>query len=164
MKHLSLILITFFIVATATDVLSQDKKALKAAEMSYKVANNDFKKGDFNEAAQKFDFVVTTIPANIDSRKHLELRLESLIQLIDIRFYKSADISKACEYLGMYDETINTARNSGTLKSTDLLKYFKKMQEYSEKEVGQCAGYERVGTDMEKFRKKFDKEFDENFD
>lgn len=160
MKNLALVLFTLFFFGVSSSVNSQDKKALRAAEMSYNFAKSDYKKGDFNEAAQKFDIVVSSIPASIDSRKHLEMRLESLIKLIDIRFYKSANISQACEYLSMYDETISTARNSGVLKSVDLLKYLKQMQEYSEKEAKQCAGYERVGSDMEKFRKNFDEEMD----
>ena len=159
MKNLALIFL-MLAIAMPGKLYSQDKRALKAAEMSFNSAESDYKKGNFNEAAQKFDIVVNSIPAAIDSRKHLEMRLESLIKLIDIRFYKSVNITQACGYLELYESTINTVRNSGVLKSTDLLKYLKQMQEYTQKEATQCAGYERVGSDMEKFRKTFDEEMD----
>jgi outer membrane protein assembly factor BamD (BamD/ComL family) len=160
MKKLMIILLSFAIVGS-TQLYSQDKRALKAAEMSFNSAENDYKKGNYKEAAQKFDIVVNTIPAAIQSRKHLEMRLESIIKLIDIHFYKSVNITQACEYLDVYNNTMNVVRNSGVLKSVDLLTYLKKEQEFASKEATQCASYKRVDKDMDDFRKKFDKEMEE---
>lgn len=161
MRNLMLTLLALIILAPSS-IYSQDKRAIRAAEMSFSSAEKDYKKGNYQEAAQKFDIVVNTIPAAIESRKHVEMRLDALINLIDIRFYKSVNITQACEYLGLYESTMNTIRNSGVLRSTDLLKYLKQQQEYAKKEATQCAGYERVDSDMDKFRKKFDKEMDED--
>lgn len=160
MKKLILVILSVAIVGQS-HLFSQDKRALKAAEMSYSSAESDYKNGKYEEALQKFDIVFNTIPASIQSRKHLEMRLESIIKLIDIRFYKSVNISQACEYLDAYNSTISTVKNSGILRSADLLGYLKKQQEYAKKEATQCAGYERIGKDMDKFRKKFEEEMDE---
>ncbi len=159
MKKLIITLVSLAILIPST-VFSQDRRALRAAEMSFNSAESDYKKGNHKEAAQKFDIVVTTISASIDSRKHLEMRLESLIKLIDIHFYKSVNINQACEYLDMYNSTMNTVRNSGVLRPTDLLKYLKQQQEFANKEAGMCESYERVGEDMDKFKKTFEKEFE----
>jgi outer membrane protein assembly factor BamD (BamD/ComL family) len=160
MKKLILIILSVALVGHS-QLFSQDKRALRAAEMSYSSAESDFKNGKYAEALQKYDIVVNTIPASIPSRKHLEMRLESIIKLIDIRFYKSVNITQACEYLDEYNNTMSIIKNSGVLKSSDLLGYLKKEQEYAKKEATQCAGYERIGKDMDKFRKKFDEEMDE---
>ncbi|HCY00224.1 MAG TPA: hypothetical protein DG754_08815, partial [Bacteroidales bacterium] len=122
MKQFALILmLSTFLVPTY--LLSQDRRALRAADLSYNIALRDYSKANYTEAAQKFDIVVSTIPASLESRKHLEIRLESLIKLIDIYFYKSPNFSKACEYLQQYTNTVSTSRNSGVLRSATLLKY-----------------------------------------
>lgn len=160
MKKFALILmLSTFLVPTY--LLSQDRRALKASELSYNAALRDYRKASYTEAAQKFDIVVSTIPASIDSRKHLEMRLESLIKLVDIYFYKSANFSKACDYLQQYANTVETARNSGILRSVTLLNYLKQLQEYNKKEASQCENYQRIDVDMDNFRKTFNKEFDD---
>lgn len=163
MKQLTLILISLMLISTS-EIFSQDKRVLKAAELSFSSAEKDYKKDKFLEAAEKFTIVVNSIPAATDSRKHLELRLDALINLVDIYFYKYVNITQACEFLGEYNSTMNTIKNTGVLKSVDLLKYLKKEQEYANKELKQCEGYERIGGDMDKFRNKtFDKVFDKEF-
>lgn len=160
MKQFALILmLSTFLVPTY--LLSQDRRALKAADLSYNAALRDYGKASYTEAAQKFDIVVSTIPALIDSRKYLEMRLESLIKLIDIYFYKSANFSKACDYLQQYTITLSTTRNSGILRSTTLLNYLKQQQEYNSKEASQCESYQRIDGDMDNFRKTFEEEFDD---
>jgi outer membrane protein assembly factor BamD (BamD/ComL family) len=160
MKQFALILmLSTFLVPTY--LLSQDRRALKAADLSYNGALRDYSKANYTEAAQKFDIVVSTIPASIDSRKYLELRLESLIKLIDIYFYKSANFSKACDYLQQYANTVSTSRNSGVLRSATLLKYLKQLQEYNNEEASQCESYQRIDGDMDNFKKTFEKEFDD---
>ncbi len=160
MKQFTLILISLMLIYTS-EIFSQDKRALKAAELSFTSAERDYKKGEYLEAAQKFTIVVNSIPAAIDSRKHLEMRLDALIKLVDIYFYKYVGIKQACEFLEEYKVTVNTMKNSGVLKGSDLLKYLKQEQEYANKEAKQCDGYERIGGDMDKFRSKtFDKVFE----
>lgn len=160
MKQFTLILISLMLFFTS-EIFSQDKRALKAAELSFTSAERDYKKGEYLEAAQKYTIVVNSIPAAIDSRKHLELRLEALIKLVDIYFYKYVGIKQACEFLEEYKVTVNTMKNSGVLKGADLLKFLKQEQDYANKEAKQCDGYERIGGDMDKFRSKtFDKVFE----
>jgi outer membrane protein assembly factor BamD (BamD/ComL family) len=161
MKNLALFLLTLAI-ALPCKLYSQDKRAIKAAEMSFNSAENDLKKQNTIEAAKKLDIVVNTIPANIDSRKHVEMRLDALIYLVDIYFYKDADFTQACNYLDMYMSTMNTIKNTGVLKPSVLLKYLKQEQDYASKEVNQCKNYKGVGKDMDKFRKTFESEFDED--
>jgi len=160
MKKFAIILLIGALLVP-TYLLSQDRRALRAADLSYNSALRDYSKADYTEAAQKFDIVVSTIPASIDSKKHLEMRLESLIKLIDIYFYKSANFTKACEYLQQYANTVGTSRNSGVLRSTTLLKYLKQLQEYNNKEASQCESYQRIDGDMDKFKKSFEEEFGE---
>ena len=144
------------------DTFSQDKRAIKAAELSFKSAEKDYKNKNYKEAAEKYAITVNTIPAAIDSRKHLEIRLDALINLVDIYFYRYVNISTACEFLADYNSTISLARNSGILKSSKLFRYLKQQQDYANKEMKQCEGYERVGGDMNKFRSKtFEKVFEE---
>ena len=160
MKKFALILmLSTFLVPTY--LLSQDRRALRAADLSYNIALRDYSKANYTEAAQKFDIVVSTIPASLESRKHLEMRLESLIKLIDIYFYRSANFSKACDYLQQYTNTVAISRNSGVLRSSTLLKYLKQQQEYNNKEASQCESYQRIDGDMDNFRKTFEKEFDD---
>jgi hypothetical protein len=138
---------------------SQDKRALKAAELSFDEAETDYKKGKNSDAAQKYTIVVNSIPATVDSKKHLEMRLESLIKLVDIYFYKHINFQQACENLDLYISTMNTIRNSGVLKGSSLVEYLKKEQAFANKEVKQCEAYKSVGGDMNKFRQIFEKEF-----
>lgn len=145
------------------DTFSQDKRALKAADIAFKSAEKDYKNENYKEAAEKFTIVVNTIPSAIDSRKYLETRLDALIKLVDIYFYRYVNFTEACEFLSDYNATVSSANNSGTLKGSTLFKYLKQQQDYANKEVKQCESYERVGGDMDKFRSKtFDKVFEES--
>jgi hypothetical protein len=164
MKKMMFILITV-VVLLPLQVTSQERRALQAAELSYSAAQKDYKKKNYLESAQKYTIVVNSIPAEIDSRKHLEMRLESLISLVDIYFYKYVNIKQACEFLSEYNNTMSKIKYTGVLKGTDLLKYLKQEQDYVAKEQKQCDGYERIGGDMDKFRSKsFDKEFEKKFE
>lgn len=158
-----LILISLVLFAPA-EAISQDKRALKAADLSFSAAERDYRKGNYLEAAQKYTIVVNTVPPTVDSRKHLELRLDALIQLIDIYFYKSVNLEQACQYVNEYSNTMNTIVNAGVLRGTKLMKYLKQQQDFANKEAKQCESYQRIGGDMDKFRKKsFDKEFEKEF-
>lgn len=164
MKNLTLVLLSL-VLLLPVNAISQDKRALRAADLSFSAAEKDYKKGNYQEAAQKYTIVVNAVPASVDSRKHLELRLDALIQLVDIYFYKSVNIEQACVYVSEYSNTINTIKNSGVLRGTTLMKYLKQEQDFANKEAKQCDGYERIGGDMNKFRKNsFEKEFGEKFD
>jgi outer membrane protein assembly factor BamD (BamD/ComL family) len=142
------------------NLFSQDKRAIKAAELSYSSAEDNFKKGNFQNAAQKYEIVVSTFPEGIESRKHLIMRLESLIMLVDIYFYKYINFTEACKYTDLYFSTMNTIRNSGVLKGRELYNYLEKEKEFDQHKT-KCEGYENVSGDMDKFRKTFDKEFQE---
>ncbi|NHB69978.1 hypothetical protein [Perlabentimonas gracilis] len=164
MRNLMLALLSLALLLPV-NTQAQDKRALRAADLSFSAAENDYKKSNYKEAAQKYTIVVNTVPASVDSRKHLEMRLDALIKLVDIYFYKSVNIQQACEYVNEYSNTMNAVKNSGVLRSTTLMKYLKQEQDFANKEAKQCEGYERVGSDMDKFRKNaFEKEFGEKFD
>jgi hypothetical protein len=159
MKKVMIILVAICLIAPMK-LFSQDKRAIKAAELSFSAAENDTKKSNFQEAAQKFEIVVSSIPEGVDSRKHLVMRLESLINLVDIYFYKTVNIEKACLNMNLYFANMNKIRNSGILKGKELLNYLEQEKEFS-KQQSQCESYNRIGSDMEKFRKKFDEEMKE---
>jgi len=160
MKKVMIIFLATFLVVPVK-LYTQDKRAIRAAELSYSAAENDLKKGNFQDAVQKFEIVVNTIPEGIDSRKHLVMRLESLINLIDIYFYKSVNIQEACKNLNLYYSNMNKIRNSGILKGRDLLQYLEQEKEFS-KHQSKCESYDQIGSDMDKFRKKFDEEMKED--
>ncbi|HZJ73926.1 MAG TPA: hypothetical protein VFC87_03905 [Perlabentimonas sp.] len=161
MKNVIIFLMSLALLLPS-DSFSQDKRAIRAAEFSFKSAEKDYNNEEYKEAAEKYTITVNTIPAGIESRKHLEIRLDALIKLIDIYFYRYVNITNACEFLADYNSTISAARNSGILKSATLLKYLKQQQEYANKETKQCERYERVGGDMDKFRSNtFEKVFEE---
>jgi hypothetical protein len=161
MKRLpfSLIIIALFISFGA---YAQNSRELRAAEMTFKSAERDYNKSEYNKAAQKYDFVVNTIPESSDSRKHVELRLDALINLIDIYFYKSVNIQQACECLHLYQSAVNAASKSGVLRATGIMKYAKQAQELAGKHTSKCESYERVGGDKKKFEGTFDDVFKEH--
>lgn len=140
---------------------AQDKRSLAAAEISFKSAQKEYAKKQYKEASQHFDIVVNLIPSSADKSKHIEMRLESLIALIDIHFYKAPNFTNACGYLQDYANTIDACQKSGVLKSAKLLKYLKQLQEYNAKEANQCDSYQRIGSDMDAFRNTFNEVFDE---
>ncbi|MFO8020951.1 MAG: hypothetical protein R6U65_00690 [Perlabentimonas sp.] len=158
MKRLILLLIASALVVSST-VFSQDRSTLRAASLAFNSAERDYNKGDYKEAAQKFDMVVNAVPATCDSRKHLEMRLESLINLVDIYFNKSVNIRQACEYMHTYQSTMNTVSNSGVLRARSLMKFAKQSQDYANNHASKCESYERIGGDKKKFEKSFEDEF-----
>ncbi|HNS29108.1 MAG TPA: hypothetical protein PKL52_01120 [Tenuifilaceae bacterium] len=158
MKRAAVILLALCLLSPST-LFSQDKRSLKAAELSYNAAEKDLKKGNYQDAANKFEIVVSSIPEGIDSRKYIVIRLESLIKLVDIYFYKSVNFEKACQNLNLYFSNISKVRNAGVLSTKELFNYLEQEKEFS-KEKSQCESYQRVGSDMEKFRKDFDKKIE----
>ncbi len=111
MKQTLLLIVIICLSALATH--AQDNRALRAARMSFNDAETNYNRGNYQEAAREFTIVVNTIPTGIDSRRHLQRRLESLIYLVDIHFYKHVNIDQACEYLNMYYREMNLIRNDG---------------------------------------------------
>lgn len=158
MKRATVILLALCLLTPST-LFSQDKRSLKAAELSYNAAEKDLKKGNYQDAASKFEIVVSSIPEGINTRKYLIMRLESLIKLVDIYFYKSVNVEKACQNLNLYFSNIAKVRNAGVLSTKELFSYLEQEKEFS-KEKSQCESYQRVGSDMEKFRKDFDKKLE----
>ncbi len=159
-KSFSLLMISLFIIPVM--VYSQDGRALRASRNSFSSAQDNYNKGNYQQAIREYKIVVNTVPANIDSRRDLTNRLESLIDLIDIYFYKHVNISKACEYVHIYNRDMNTIRGSGVLRAYRLLEFQKKEQEYVDKYMPKCKTYEHIDDDMDKFRRKFDEEMKDN--
>ncbi len=155
-KSFLLLMISLFVFPVM--VYSQDGRALRAARSSFSSAQDNYRKGNYQQAIQEYKIVINTVPANIDSRRDLSNRLESLIDLIDIYFYKYVNISKACEYLQIYNNDMNTIRGAGVLRASQLLEFQKKEQEYAADYMPKCETYESIDDDMDKFRKKFDEE------
>lgn len=156
----AILLTAMIIMSLGLQSYSQDSRAMRAARMSYNSAKKNDKKGNYEEAAREYEIVINTIPASVDSRRYLEIRLESLIKLVDIYFYKQVNINAACEYLQMYFDNMNIIRNQGTLRASDLLDYQRIEKEFASEHSPKCENYEGIDKDMENFKRKFEKEFE----
>lgn len=154
----TLLFITILIVSISLQ--AQDSRALRAAKASFESAEKNYKRGNYEQAAREFEIVINTIPASSDSRKNLKMRLESLIALVDIYFYKYVSIDKACNYLDMYRNNIKQVRNQGTLRASELLTYQRKEKEFEAEDAPNCRNYREIDLNMEEFEKKFDEEFE----
>ncbi len=159
-KTILLLMLSLFIMPEM--VYSQDGRVLRAARRSFNSAQDNYKNGQYKQAIREYKIVINNVPANIDSRRDLTNRLESLIDIIDIYFYRSVDISKACEYMQVYKRDMNTIRNAGVLRTSQLLEFQKKEQEYAADYMPKCESYERIDDDMDKFRQKFDEEMEDD--
>ncbi len=159
MKRLIFTGLLMFLVV-GSQVFSQDSKALRAARMSFNSAESNYKKANYEEAAREFEIVISTIPAGIDSRKHLKMRLESLVNLIDIYFYRYINITIACTYLEMYFQNMELIRNKGILKASDLLSYQQKERKFASTHAVKCEDYQDLDDDMEQFRQKIEEEIE----
>ncbi len=143
-------------------IQAQNKKSLKTAEYSYKMAVQNYKKEHYTEAAQQFNIVADIIPFSSSSKSYVEMRLESLIKLVDIHFYRSPNFTLSCNYLQEYSRTVDHAQRNGVLSKSLLYKYLKQLKEFEAKEAKQCDSYQRIDVDMDSFRDNvFDKVFDE---
>ena len=159
MKKL-IVLSVLLSLSFSLDLYSQDSRAFRAARMSFSSAEKNFKNGSFEDAAREYEIVINTIPESTDSRRHLEMRLESLIKLVDIHFYHHVNISKACEYVQQYSNNMNLVRNQGTLRSSALLTYQRVEQEFAREHKPKCRSYKGIDSDMDRFKQKFEKEFE----
>ena len=99
--------------------------------------------------------VLSNIPEGVEVRKYTEMRLDAIINLIDIYFYKSVNLDRACQLLDSYSTTLLKAKSKGVLKGKDLLNYQKREQEYSEKRSS-CEGRETLDERKKVFEKVFD--------
>ena len=144
----------------SVDVFAQDSRALRAARMSFNSAERNFNNEKHAEAAREYEIVINTIPATIDSRRYLEMRLESIIKLVDIYFYHRVNMSKACENVQLYSENMNLIRNQGTLRASALLKYQRVEQEFATKHEPKCQSYKGIDSDMDRFKQRFEEEFE----
>jgi hypothetical protein len=159
MKNI-LLIITIVFMAISIQGFTQDSRAIRAARASFASAENHYKRNNFEFAAREYEIVISTIPASVDSRKNLEMRLESLIKLVEIYFHKRVDITLACENLQLYYQNMNRIRNSGILRASDLLNYQRKEKEFEADYSPKCQNYEDIHDNMENFKKKFDEEFE----
>ncbi|MBN1988309.1 MAG: hypothetical protein JW783_02795 [Bacteroidales bacterium] len=160
MKKLLLFIVAITVIAPLAGV-SQDKSTIRAAELSYKAAERSYKNGEYNDAAKGYEIVVSSIPVNVQSRKLLEMKMESNIKLIDIYFSKSVNLDKACEQTTSYMENVRRVKNGGVLKSKDLLRYLELQQDF-EKHLTTCANREKIDSEKKSFEKTFDEEFKED--
>lgn len=159
MRKLLLFIVAIAVIAPLAGV-SQDKSTIRAAELSYKAAERSYKNGEFKDAAKGYEIVVNSIPISVQDRKLLEMKMESNIKLIDIYFYKSVNMDKACEQTNTYMENVRRVKNSGVLKSRDLLRYLELQQEF-EKHLTTCANREKIDSEKKNFEKTFEEEFKE---
>lgn len=156
-----LFIVSILILGLSILAIGQDSRALRAAKMSFNSAEDHYKRENYKQAKQEFLIVTETIPANIESRRYLIMRLESLINLIDISFYKIVNIEDACEHLNSFFDTMNTIRNRGVLNARQLLHYQQIEKDCMDQHVVKCEGYENIHDDMDEFRKNFESEFDD---
>jgi hypothetical protein len=154
-----------FIIALLTFSLGlqsfgQDSRALRAAKKSFDSAENSYKKENYREAAREYEIVIQTIPVSTDSRRNLEMRLESLINLTDIYLYHSVNINDACRNIQLYMSNMNTIRNKGILRANKLLYFQRKEKEFESEKLPKCESYQNIDNDMQNFEKKFNEEFE----
>jgi hypothetical protein len=159
MKKIIVITVTI-LLGFAFQSQSQDSRSLRAARASFNAAENNYKKDNFQQAARDYEIVINTIPEDIDSRRYLEIRLESLIKLIDINFHRHISLNQACEYLQMYYSNINAIRFEGVLRSSDLLNYQRIEKDFEAQHSSKCQSFRNLDRDMDEFKKKFEEEFE----
>jgi hypothetical protein len=152
MQTCKLILIIFLFGLTSA-LYSQDKQALRAADMSFSSAETNQRRGNYEKALQEFQIVINTIPVTNDSRKHLEMRLESIINSIDICFDKIANFTRACEFVNLYLEDMETVRQGAVLRASKRLDYLRYEQEFMSDHMSRCQKYEMMEETRERFRR-----------
>ena len=152
---ISLVALTFL---TSASLFSQERDALRASRMSFRSAERHFSNGDYRQASQEYLVVVNLVPADTDSRRDLNNRLESLIRLTDIYLNRSVEFEKGCEYLNQYLEDMPVVRGSGVLRASELLDFTRKEQEFIGKRTSVCEKYEKSEPDIERMRKELEQE------
>lgn len=157
MKKVLLTLIIFSI-ALPNVLNAQDRSTLRAAVMSFDSAEKNHKAGNYEQAAQEYTIVLNSIPVSIESRRHLEIRLQSVIGLVDIHYHKITNFNKACEYVQLYLSDMKVVKSGKVLRASDRLDFLKKEQEYVSNYLPKCHSYEGLDSDADKFRKHFDEE------
>lgn len=154
------IFIILFLFCFSMKLKGQDNGALRVARTSFSSAERNYDNGHYNNALQEFIIVVNSIPVHTDSRRHLEMRMESLIYIIDICFYKHVNIERGCEYLELFLNDMNGIRNSEVLRASQRLELLRKEQEYRADYISRCESYHKSDDNIDKFRQLFDEEFD----
>ncbi len=155
MKKTLLIFFVIFIALPNTQN-AQDRSALRAARMSFDAAEKNHKASNYQEAAQEYTIVVNTIPVSTDSRRYLEIRMQSLIGLVDIHFNKKTNFEKACHHVHLYLNDMEIIKAGDVLRASDRLDYLRKEQEYINNHIPKCESYKRLDQDAEEFKKHFD--------
>lgn len=139
--------------------ISQDRHSLRAADLSFDNGEKNLKRDNYKEAAQAFEIVVSNIPEGIDSRKYAEMRLDAIIKLIDIYFYKSVNLDRACSHLDNYASTLQKVQSNGVLKGKDLLRYMNLEQDFAEKRKS-CENRQTLDSRKKDFEKILEQETD----
>ena len=152
---ISLVALTLF---ASVNLFSQDRDALRASRMSFRSAERHFSNGDYRQASQEYLVVVNLIPADTDSRRDLNNRLEALIRLTDIYLNRSVEFVWGCEYLNQYLENMPVVRGSGVLRASQLLDFARKEQEFIEKRTSVCERFEQSEPDIDRMRKELEQE------
>jgi len=139
---------------------SQDKQALRAAELSFNSAERSYRKDEYKDAANSYEIVLESISSRTDSRKHITMKLDANIKLIDIYFNKSVNLKRACELIDEYEELLGVIRHTGVLRGRDLVQYLDQEKEHG-KLKSRCGIYRSMDDDKKAFDRKFDEVFDE---
>lgn len=155
MKKAIATIIVFFI-ALPLFVNAQDRSVLRAARMSFNAAEKNHKAGNYRKAAQEYTIVLNAIPVSIESRRHLEMRLQSVIGLVDIYYYRTTNFEKACKYIHMYLRDMKVVTAGEVLRASDRLEYLRKEQDYINNYLTKCDSYQKLDREAEKFKNHFD--------
>ena len=143
---------------TSNSLFSQERDEIRASRMSFRSAERHFSNGEFDQAVPKYSIILNLIPADIDSRRELKNRLESLIRLTDIYLNRNVEFARGCEYLNQYIEDMSVARKSGVLRSSELLEFLEMEQLYIKKRTSVCERLKKSDSDYERMKKELDKE------
>ncbi len=143
---------------TSKSLFSQERDEIRASRMSFRSAERHFSKGEFDQAARKYSILINLIPADIDSRRELKNRLESLIRLTDIYLNRNVEFARGCEYLNQYIEDMSVVRKSGVLRSSELLEFLEMEQVYVQKRTSVCERLKKSDSDYERMKKELEQE------
>ncbi len=159
MMKTCLIFITLLLFCISFKICGQDNGALRVARTSFSSAERNYNNSRYQDALQEFIIVVNTIPVDIDSRRHLEKRMEALNYIIEISFYKYINIERGCEYLELFLNNMDLIRNSDILRPSQRLDLLRQEQEYRADYFPRCENYRKSEDNIDKFRQLFDEEF-----
>ena len=131
---------------------------MSAARNSFSSAETNQRRGNYEQAVQEYQIVINSVPVTNDSRRYLEMRMESIINMVEIYFDNLKDFTKACQFVYLYLDDMDTIREGEVLRASQLLRFLRKEQEYLNDHLEHCKKYQEMEDTRERFRRKIQEE------